>query len=147
MYTENNCHTHNLIPSSWLRRLRKYDNKRLRYRNDSLIKRYVVGMVTLDMYIELFTYCKILKYCLITHLFFLLQVMETKNMIYIVSEYASKGEIFGKLFFYDDVSRCLWRHFSLINMYLRIINWFYVLNNLLDNNTKWTLLTSAIFFE
>lgn len=26
----------------------------------------------------------------------LLQVMETKNMIYIVSEYASQGEIFGK---------------------------------------------------
>lgn len=28
---------------------------------------------------------------------FLLQVMETKNMIYIVSEYASQGEIFGEL--------------------------------------------------
>jgi hypothetical protein len=27
---------------------------------------------------------------------FLLQVMETKNMIYIVSEYASQGEIFGE---------------------------------------------------
>jgi hypothetical protein len=26
----------------------------------------------------------------------LLQVMETKNMIYIVSEYASQGEIFGE---------------------------------------------------
>lgn len=29
----------------------------------------------------------------------MLQVMETKNMIYIVSEYASQGEIFGKLIF------------------------------------------------
>lgn len=27
---------------------------------------------------------------------FVLQVMETKNMIYIVSEYASQGEIFGE---------------------------------------------------
>lgn len=25
--------------------------------------------------------------------------METKNMLYIVSEYANQGEIFGKLFF------------------------------------------------
>ena len=27
--------------------------------------------------------------------------METKNMIYLVSEYASQGEIFGKFFFLD----------------------------------------------
>lgn len=28
--------------------------------------------------------------------FLAFQVMETKNMIYLVSEYASQGEIFGK---------------------------------------------------
>jgi len=33
-------------------------------------------------------------------LFWFLQVMETKNMIYIVSEYASQGEIFGEYFYY-----------------------------------------------
>jgi serine/threonine protein kinase len=31
------------------------------------------------------------------HIIKLYQVMETKNMIYLVSEYASQGEIFGKL--------------------------------------------------
>lgn len=29
-------------------------------------------------------------------MFIFMQVMETKDMLYIVSEYASQGEIFGK---------------------------------------------------
>lgn len=31
--------------------------------------------------------------------------METKNMIYIVSEYASQGEIFGKSFYYKTLQQ------------------------------------------
>ena len=33
---------------------------------------------------------------LYSYLLFSLQVMETKNMLYLVSEYAPNGEIFGK---------------------------------------------------
>lgn len=35
-------------------------------------------------------------------LMYFMQVMETKNMIYIVSEYASQGEIFGEYFFLES---------------------------------------------
>lgn len=35
----------------------------------------------------------------------ILQVMETERMIYLVTEYASGGEIFGKYLDYDEVIR------------------------------------------
>ncbi len=45
----------------------------------------------------------------VTSLCFLLQVMETDRMIYLVTEYASGGEIFGKLPRYVT----LWQSFCL----------------------------------
>lgn len=59
-------------------------------------------------------------YCIFPILIFFLsifQVMETKNMIYLVSEYASQGEIFGKwISWYFPHTRqtltfTLWRHY------------------------------------
>ena len=47
--------------------------------------------------IKLFQVCFMeFNVMMITYLFFFLQVMESKNMIYLVSEFANNGEIFGK---------------------------------------------------
>lgn len=57
--------------------------------------------------------------CDLSVIYLCLQVMETKNMLYLVSEYAPNGEIFGKSFFMP----CLYivTHYVICGLYFNTV--------------------------
>lgn len=65
----------------------------------------------------------------------ILKVMETKNMIYIVSEYASQGEIFGKFFLFF----CNLIIYEFLYMYLYVYVYFVPILKMLTNEQTKTL--------
>ena len=53
-----------------------------------------------------------------SHIIKLYQVMETKNLLYLVSEYASQGEIFGEFGFHKHIFfRCVSKSNALLGIF------------------------------